>query len=116
MIFKKNNASSKFKTRLKRNDVVVVNAGKEKGKTGTILRIDLVRGRVFVQSLNMVKKAMRPSEQNEKGGIIEKEGSIHISNLMLWDEKSSTSGRAGTKEKNGKKVRVIRKRGKEIEI
>ena len=94
----------------------MVNAGKEKGKTGTILRIDLVRGRVFVQSLNMVKKAMRPSEQNEKGGIIEKEGSIHISNLTLWDENSSTSGRAGTKEKNGKKVRVIRKRGKEIEI
>jgi len=94
----------------------VVNAGKEKGKTGKILRIDLVRGRVFVQSLNMVKKALRPSEQNEKGGIIEKEGSIHISNLLLWDEKSNTSGRTGSKEKGGKKIRVIRKAGKEIEI
>ena len=116
MKFTSENIRRKTKSRLKKNDMVFIRTGKEKGKTGKILRIDYKSGRAFIQGLNMVKKAMRKSTQNDKGGIIEKEASIHLSNITLWDEKSNTTGRIGAEFKGGRKIRVIRKAGKEIHI
>ena len=68
---------------IKRDDTVMVIAGKEKGKVGRILRIEKGGKRVFVEKLNMLKRHSRPTQQNPQGGIIEKEGPINISNVML---------------------------------
>jgi large subunit ribosomal protein L24 len=69
--------------RIKRDDKVLVIAGKDKGKKGRVLRLAKGGERAFVEKLNMVKRHSRPSQQNPQGGIIDKEASIHISNLML---------------------------------
>jgi large subunit ribosomal protein L24 len=69
--------------RIKRDDMVMVIAGKEKGKMGRVLRMAKTGGRVFVEKLNMVKRHSRPTQQNPQGGIVEKEASIHISNVMM---------------------------------
>lgn len=97
--------------RLKKDDVVVVVAGKEKGKTGKILNIIKKRDRVVVEKLNFIKKHQRPDAQG-KGGIIEKEGSVHISNVMLMCNKCNTGIRVGYRIlDDGKKVRVCRRCG-----
>ena len=98
------------KTKIKRDDVVKIIAGKDKGKTGKILKIDRQAGRAIVQSINMVKKAVKPKKQGEKGGIIDVEAAIHISNLMLVT-KSGAVTRAGYKIEGGQKVRISKKTG-----
>jgi large subunit ribosomal protein L24 len=96
-------------SRLKKGDMVVVVAGKEKGKTGKILKIIKKRDRVVVEKLNFIKKHQRPDAQG-KGGIIEKEGSVHISNVMLMCNKCNTGSRVGYRILNdGKKVRVCKR-------
>lgn len=97
-------------TKLKKNDMVVVIAGKDKGKTGRVLRIDHEKGRVLVDGVNMVKKAQRQRSQNESGGIIEKEASIAISNVMfaLHDGRPT---RLGFRVEGGEKVRYSKKTG-----
>jgi large subunit ribosomal protein L24 len=70
-------------TKLKKNDLVKVLTGKDKDKTGRIIEIDTVKGRVLVEGCNMKKKTVRPRNQQEKGGIIEVEGFLHISNVMV---------------------------------
>jgi large subunit ribosomal protein L24 len=69
--------------RLRRDDQVVVIAGKERGKTGRVLRIDIKRQQVVLEGLNLVKKAIRPTQQRQQGGISEIEAPIHLSNVML---------------------------------
>lgn len=103
----------KIKTKLKKDDTVKVLSGKEKGKTGRILKIDTVNGRVLVQGLNLVKKAVRKKSQQDKGGIIEIEAPIHISNVSLVTKSGQTT-RIGYKFEDGKKVRIARKTGEEI--
>lgn len=103
----------KIKTKLKKDDTVKVLSGKEKGKTGRILKIDTVNGRVLVQGLNLVKKAVRKKSQQDKGGIIEIEAPIHISNVSLVTKTGQTT-RIGYKFEDGKKVRIARKTGEEI--
>lgn len=83
-------------TKLKKNDQVTVISGKEKGKTGRILKIDTKNNRVLVEGVNLVKKAMRKKNQNDRGGIIEVEASLHISNVQILD-------------KNGKPTRITYK-------
>lgn len=101
--------------RLKVNDVVEVIAGNSKGKQGKILRFNDDRSRAYVEKLAMVKKHTKPSQANPKGGIIEKESSIHISNLLPVDPKSKKPGRIAIKTlKDGKKVRVFKKTGNEL--
>ncbi len=97
-------------TKLKKNDPVVIIAGKDKGKTGRILRIDREKGRVLVEGINMVKKAQRQRSQNESGGIIEKEASIAISNVMFAGRDSKPS-RLGYRVEGGEKVRYSKKTG-----
>jgi len=83
-------------TKLKKNDQVTVISGKEKGKIGRILKIDTKNNRVLVEGINMVKKAVRKKSQNDRGGIIEVEASLHISNVQILD-------------KNGKPTRITYK-------
>lgn len=97
-------------TKLKKNDPVVVVAGKDKGKTGRVLRVDHEKGRVLVEGVNMVKKAQRQRSQNESGGIIEKEASIAISNVM-YALKDGTPTRLGLRVEGGEKVRYSKKTG-----
>ena len=82
------------KMKLKKGDQVVVIAGKDKGKTGTIAKVSPVTNKVVVTGLNMVKKATKPNQQTgEGGGIIEKEAPIHASNVMLLDAKTGKGTR-----------------------
>ncbi len=103
----------KIKTRLKKDDTVKVLTGKEKGKTGRILRVDRVNGRVLVHGLNLVKKAVRKKSQQDKGGIIEIEAPIHISNVALVTKNGQVT-KVGYKFQDGKKVRIARKTGEVI--
>ena len=82
------------KMKLKKGDQVVVIAGKEKGKTGTITKVSPTTNRVVVAGLNMIKKATKPNPQtSEGGGILEKEAPIHASNVMLLDAKTGKGTR-----------------------
>ena len=102
-----------MKTKLKKNDTVRVIAGKDKGKTGRLLRIDREKGRVLVEGINMVKKAQRRRNQNESGGIIEIEAPIDISNVMFV-AKDGRPTRLGYREEGGEKVRFSRRTGETI--
>lgn len=94
---------------IKKGDTVQVITGKEKGKTGKVLTIIRDKNRIIVEKLNMLKKHQRP-DMHGKGGIVEKEGSIHISNVRLLCNKCNTGVRIGYKTlEDGKKVRVCRK-------
>jgi large subunit ribosomal protein L24 len=101
------------KTKLKKNDTVQVIAGKDKGKTGRLLRINRKSGRVLVEGVNMVKKAQRRRSQNETGGIIEIEAPIDISNVM-YVAKDGKPTRLGFRVEGGEKVRFSRRTGETI--
>ena len=100
-------------TKLKRDDTVEIIAGKDKGKSGKVLQINRDNGRVIVQGLNMVKKAVKPKRQNEKGGIIDVEASLAISNVMIVCRKCGPS-RIGIDVSGKEKKRVCRKCGEEL--
>lgn len=100
----------KMKTRIRKDDTVKVLTGREKGKTGRVLKVDRIGGRVIVQGLNMVKKATKKKSQQDKGGIIEIEAPIHISNVAMTT-KSGQVTKIGYKIENGKKTRIARKTG-----
>ena len=101
---------------VKKGDTVKILSGKDKGKTGEILRSIPQRQRVVVEKSNMVKKAMRPTQQNPQGGITTVEAPLHVSNVMLGcpncKEATRTSKRVN---EQGKKVRVCKKCGKDID-
>ncbi|UCE72613.1 MAG: 50S ribosomal protein L24 [Nitrospiraceae bacterium] len=101
---------------LKKNDTIVVVSGNEKGKRGRVLSVQRGNNRIVVEKLNMIKRHMKPSKKYQQGGIIEKEGSIHLSNVMLVCTKCDKSTRIGQKIlENGKKVRECRKCGEVID-
>jgi len=92
--------------RVRKGDTVVVIAGKEKGKRGKVLRIDHKSNRVVVERVMMVKRHTKPSQQNPQGGIVEKEGTIHISNVMPVDPGSDKPTRVKVKrDENGRAQR-----------
>lgn len=100
---------------LKKNDQVIVIAGKDKGKTGKILKIFSANQRAIVENINFVKKAQRKTQQNQKGGFLDIEAAIHISNLMLLDKKTNKGTRFGASIlKDGTKVRISKKSGEVI--
>jgi len=101
------------KTKLKKNDMVKVLSGKDKGKTGKILKIDRENGRVIVEGVNIVKKTVKPKSAQEKGGIIEIEAALHISNVALMTKKGDAT-RAGIKMDGDKKVRFSKKTGETL--
>lgn len=100
-------------TKLKKNDLVKVLTGKDKGKSGRILEVDAEKGRVLVEGLNMKKKTVRPRNQQEKGGIIEVEGYLHISNVAMMTKNGKTT-RLGYKFEGDKKVRIAKVTGEAI--
>jgi large subunit ribosomal protein L24 len=94
---------------VKKNDLVMVTAGKDEGKTGKVLRINKKKDRLVVEKVNMVKRHVKPT-QKTKGGIMEKESPIHVSNVMIYCEKCSKPVRVGKKLlEDGKKVRFCKK-------
>jgi len=104
-------ADVKFK--LRKDDLVEVIAGKDKGKQGKIIRIDVDKARAIVGGVNMVKKAMKKRKQNDRGGIVDIEAPLHISNLMIVCKKCGPT-RIGYKIEDGKKKRVCRKCGEAL--
>ncbi|WP_319560843.1 50S ribosomal protein L24 [Marispirochaeta sp.] len=99
-----------MKIKLKKEDTVQVVAGKDAGKSGKVLRIDRNKGRVVVQGLNMVKKSVKPKSQQDKGGIIDIEAGLAVSNVMIVCKKCGPV-RIGYKTDGDSKVRVCRKCG-----
>ena len=100
-------------SKIKKGDTVRVIAGKDKDKEGKVLSIDRKNGRVIVEGINMLTKHTKPSAQNQQGGIINQEGSIDISNVMVVVGGKVT--RIGFTEKDGKKVRVAKATGEVID-
>jgi large subunit ribosomal protein L24 len=107
--------------KIRRDDTVRIIAGKDRGKTGRVLRVDPKHRKVSVEGANIVKRHMRPrtlrdtQRAQEIGGIVEKEGPIHVSNVMLVDPDSGEPSRVGVKRERGRRVRVAKKSGKEID-
>ena len=100
---------------IKKNDKVMVMAGKDKGKTGKVLKVFPSANRVLIENINMMKKAQRKTQENQKGGIIELESPVHVSNVMLVDKKTNKSTRFGVSVlKDGTKVRISKKSGEAI--
>jgi large subunit ribosomal protein L24 len=107
--------TAKIKMRVKRGDEVVVLTGRDKGKTGEVLRVDRERKRVLVQGVNMAKRHQRPT-QTSPGGINEFEASIHVSNVALIDPDTRKPTRVGYKTlDDGRKVRFAKRSGEIID-
>lgn len=101
--------------RIKKNDKVIVIAGKDKGKTGKVLSVNPRDERVIVEKVNIIKKTRRRSQQDQQGGFLEIEAPIHISNVMLVDKKTNQRTRFGVSTlKDGTKVRIAKKSGESI--
>ena len=100
---------------VRKGDQVVVISGKEKGKRGKVLRILNKKDRVVVERIMMVKRHTKPSQKQPQGGIIEKEGSLHVSNVSLWCEKCAAPRKAGVQvNEAGGKLRVCKRCGNEF--
>jgi large subunit ribosomal protein L24 len=107
--------TANIKMRVKRGDQVVVLTGRDKGKTGEVLRVDRERNRVLVQGVNMAKRHQRPT-QTSPGGINEFEASIHVSNVALIDPDTRKPTRVGYKTlDDGRKVRFAKRSGEIID-
>jgi large subunit ribosomal protein L24 len=94
---------------VRKGDTVVVISGSSKGKRGKVLRV--VGDRVVIEKVAMIKRHTKPSQKNPQGGIVDKEGSIHVSNVQLFDEKTNRGTRTKISNDGGKKVRVGVKSG-----
>ena len=107
--------------KIRRDDNVKVISGKDRGKTGRVLRVDPVRQRVVVEGVNVQKRHTKPhtvrdtQRAQEIGGIIETEGPVHISNVQLLDPKSGDPTRVSVQRKDGRRVRVAKKSGVELD-
>jgi len=103
------------KLKIKKGDRVVVQAGRDKGKTGEVLKVMPKDNRAIVQGVNTVKRHTRPS-QTTQGGIVEKEATIHISNLAIADPKDDSPTKVGFKVlEDGRKVRFAKRSGEIID-
>lgn len=102
------------KLKIKKDDEVLVIAGKDKGKRGKIVKVLPEDNRVVVAGINLVKRHERASRTNPNGGIVTKEAALHVSNVALIDPKDGKPTRAGYKSVDGKKVRVAKRSGEEF--
>jgi large subunit ribosomal protein L24 len=101
--------------RIRKNDVVIVISGKDRGKEGKVLRVDPAKQRVYVEGLNIIKRHQRPRPGSmEAGGVIEKEGPIHLSNIALRDPRDKKPTRVKTIEEHGKRLRASARTGVKI--
>lgn len=100
------------KFRVRKGDMVMITTGKDRGKTGKVLEVNRSKGRIFVEKLNIIKRHMKPSQKHRQGGIIEKEASIHISNVRIVCPNCGKSSRAGMKRmEDGQNFRYCKKCG-----
>ncbi|HPR17113.1 MAG TPA: 50S ribosomal protein L24 [Candidatus Cloacimonadota bacterium] len=100
--------------RIKKGDTVVVLSGKYKGVKGKVLKAFPKTERVIVEKVNFVKKHTRPTQQNPQGGIVEREGSIHVSNVKLFNDKIGQVTKAVYKVVGDSRIRTCKKTGDEI--
>ena len=102
---------ARLQTPIRRNDTVVVTTGKDSGKRGRVLKVLPVRNRLIIEGVNIIKRHTRPNPQkNVKGGIVEREASLHASNVQLLCPECSATTRVGHQILNdGRKVRICRK-------
>ena len=101
--------------KIRRDDEVIVLAGKDKGKRGKVLSVVTESGRVFVEGINLINKHQKPVPQlNQAGGIVEKEASIDVSNVAIYNSETSKADRVGFKIEDGKKLRIFKSTGKTI--
>ena len=107
--------------RVRRDDEVQVMAGKDRGKRGRVLRVEPAKNRLYVEGLNIIKRHQRPQQvagaqrAEQVGGVIEKEGPIHVSNVMLADPKDGKPTRIGVEIEDGKRYRVAKRSGTRID-
>jgi large subunit ribosomal protein L24 len=107
--------------KIRRDDQVLVIAGKDKGRRGRVLRTDPEKQKVYVEGANIIKRHTKPrtlrdtQRAQEIGGIVEMEGPIHVSNVMLIDPETNEPTRVGIKREGGRRLRIAKKSGKEIE-
>jgi large subunit ribosomal protein L24 len=107
--------------RIRKDDHVLVTGGKDRGKSGRVIRTDPKRRRVYVENLNIVKRHQRPrsvkdtQRGGEAGGIIDKEGPIDVSNVVLLDPQDNKPTKVGVRREGGRRVRVAKRTGNELE-
>jgi len=107
--------------KIRSGDQVKVIAGKDRGKTGKVMRVEPAKERLYVEGLNMVKRHMKPQQVRDTnreqtvGGVISREGPIHISNVMLIDPKGGQPTRVRIERENGKPLRVAKRTGQRID-
>jgi large subunit ribosomal protein L24 len=107
--------------RIRRDDQVVIISGKDRGKSGKVLRTDPKKSRVFVEGLNIIKRHEKPRSTGDMataspGGIVEKEGPVHVSNVMLLDPKGNKGTRLGVRrDDDGKRVRIAKRSGEAVD-
>ena len=107
--------------RIKTGDEVIVIGGKDRGKRGKVLRVEPAQDRLYVEGLNIIKRHQKPQQvagaqrAEQVGGVIEKEGPIHISNVMLADPKDGKPTRVGTEIADGQRYRIARRSGTRID-
>jgi large subunit ribosomal protein L24 len=108
--------------KIRKDDMVKVISGKSKGRTGRVLRVDVKNQRVYVEGANIIKRHQRPTTLRDTqrgsqvgGGVIEKEGPIHISNVMLLDPKSGDPTRVRITRESGRRTRVAARSGEAID-
>ena len=104
--------------KIRTHDEVIVISGKDKGKTGRVLRVDRKGDRVFVEGLNMIKRHQRPlpGRPNMQVGVIEREGPIHVSNVAIVDPKDKKPTRVGIRrDESGNRMRVTKRSGSELD-
>jgi large subunit ribosomal protein L24 len=104
--------------RIRTDDEVIVISGKDRGKKGKVLRVDLDKHKVYVEGLNIVKRHQRPQQTaggQTAGGVIEREGPIHVSNVMPVDPKDGKRTRVGVEVVDGKRLRVAKRSGQRLD-
>jgi large subunit ribosomal protein L24 len=107
--------------RIRSGDQVIVVGGKDRGKTGKVLRVEPNKNRLYVEGLNIIKRHQRPQQDagaqraEQVGGVIEREGPIHISNVMLLDPKDGKPTRLGVEIADGKRYRIARRSGARLD-
>ena len=104
--------------RIRTDDDVIIMSGKDRGKTGKVLRVDPKKQRVYVEGLNIVKRHQRPTQTasgQQAGGVIEREGPIHVSNVMLIDPQDDKPTRVGIEIQDGKRLRVAKRSGRRLD-
>ena len=102
-------------SKIRRDDEVIVIAGKDKGKTGKVLQVITGTERVVVEGVNLIKKHQKPVPQlQQPGGIVEKEASVNVSNVAILNPETGKADRVGFKFEDGKKVRIFKSNGKTI--